>query len=236
MGLVSVASVTLRPECFGRYEELVQELADAAIRKQESWRWTTHQVAFGRVGLYHFVSRVPDFKSIQQHGQVHELTRRVLGEKRGSDLFQEANACTLGLRQTISRERPDLSYLEQPEPRLAPASLVTQLSARPGRHAACETLLRKLAEAIPKVGEATQLIVFQILVGNPRVYWSVRPLESLGELDDQQPPAGLLQQAFGPAEGGVALRRGGKALAALETSLTLYREDLSNPPDPTASR
>ena len=57
-----------------------------------------------------------------------------------------------------------------------------------------------------------------------------RNLDALGELDNQLPPQELLNQAFGPAEGGLIYRAGLDAIDSIERSILLYREELSNPP------
>ena len=53
-------------------------------------------------------------------------------------------------------ERPDLSYPAEFEQRAFPAALVTLVRAQPGKQEACEELIRKVAEAIPKLGEPAQ--------------------------------------------------------------------------------
>ena len=135
----------------------------------------------------------------------------------------------MSLRQTISRERPDLSCPPDRRDRGYPAAIVTVLRARPGRQEACEELIRKLAEAIPKVGDPARLVAFQTLVGDLAQYWTVRPLQNLGELDRQALPADLLNQAFGAAEGGLIFRSGLEAIDDVRREIVLYREDLSNP-------
>ena len=50
MALITVATHTVRLDLFQRYEELVGEVANAAVHKREKWNWTAHQVAFGETG------------------------------------------------------------------------------------------------------------------------------------------------------------------------------------------
>ena len=228
MALTMVQTDNVRTDRIDRYQELVRELAQAAASKQEGWRWSAHQVAFGPAGIFHYTTRLADFAEVQQRGNVEELARRVLGDQRGAEILREANECILSNRSTISMERPDLSYPPEELERPAPAALVTVARALPGKQETCEELLRKLAEAIPKTDEPARIYSFQTVIGDPLVYWSVRPLESLDQLDEQLQPAALLDKAFGPAEGGLIFRSGLEAIERVQRSITLYREDLSN--------
>jgi hypothetical protein len=181
------------------------------------------------VNTIHFVSEAPDFAAIGVRGLPDELVRRLLGEKDGNEWLQQANECVLAVRQTISRERPDLSYPPERTVRRYPVALVTVLRARPGRQEACEELLRKVAEAIPKAGDPARLVAYQTLVGELTQYWTVRPLEDLGQLDRQTQPSDLLNKAFGAAEGGLIFRTGLEAIEQVRREIGFYREDLSNP-------
>ena len=132
-------------------------------------------------------------------------------------------------QQFIATDRPDLSYPPAEEGRIFPAMVVTRLVASPGRQEACEEVIRKVAEAIPKVDDKSRLITYQTLVGNLAEYHSLRPLEDLSELDDQRTPQDLLVQAFGPAEGGLIYRSGLDAMTSMQRSILAYRPDMSNP-------
>jgi hypothetical protein len=229
MALITVATHTVRLVLFQRYEELIGEVANAAVRKREKWNWTAHQVAFGEAGTLHYATLDQDFAAIQQRGQVDDMVRRVMGEKPGNELLREVNECMLTLRQTVSMDRPDLSYPAEFEQRAFPAALVTLVRAQPGKQEACEELIRKVAEAIPKLGEPARILTRQTLIGDPLLYWTVRPLDDLSQLDEQRWTAALLEQAFGAAEGGLIYRSGLEAIERAQRSISLYREDLSNP-------
>ena len=229
MALTIVQTDTVRMDRIRRYEDLVRKLAQAARLGQEGWHWSAHQVAFGAGGRFHYTSRCDDFAALQRQGSVDELVRRVMGEERGAEILQQMNECIVDSRSTISTDRSDLSYpAEEPE-QVSPAALVTAVRARPGGQEACEELIRKIAEAIPKTEEPARIHTLQILIGDPQLYWTVRPLESLDLLDSQLQPAALLDKAFGPAEGGLIFRSGLEAIDHVERTITMYREDLSNP-------
>jgi hypothetical protein len=219
----------VRPERFSAYEEAVRRLAERAIQRKEGFRWTAHQTAFGELGTVHFVSEDSDWTGIGTRGLPEQMVRRVMGEEKGQALLEELNGCILGGRSVISTDRPDLSCPPEEIERTRPAAAVTTLRVRPGGQEAFEELMRKIAEAVPKVDDPGRLITYQPLVGNLRTFWVVRPLQDLAELDDQLQPEELLTKAFGAAEGGLIFRSGLEALEDAERQIVLYREDLSNP-------
>ena len=108
-------------------------------------------------------------------------------------------------------------------------SVVTVLRVRPGHQDAAEELIRKLAEAIPKVDDPARLITYQSVIGDLRTLWTVRPIASLADLDRQLAPNDLLNKAFGSGEGGLIGRAGMEALESVERSILVLRADLSNP-------
>ncbi len=106
---------------------------------------------------------------------------------------------------------------------------VTQIRARPGAQEECEELIRKVAEAIPKVDDPSRFTTWQTLMGDRLAYGIAFPLSGIGDLDKRLSPAELLEKAFGTSEGGLIYRQGREAISKLQTSISMYREDLSNP-------
>jgi hypothetical protein len=229
MSLIAVYSDQVRLEQATRYEELIQEIAQSAVKRKEKWNWTAHQVSFGSVGAFHYVTEAADWTTIQQRGEVEDLIRRVLREKRGDEVLQQLNECLVSTRRTISIDRPDLSYPPDEERQTSPLAMVTRVRTVPGKQEACEEVIRKIAEAIPKVGDGTRLDTFQTLVGDGLQYWTVRPMEDLSELDDRLLVPDLLDKAFGTAEGGLIFRSGREAIESLQREIVRQRDDLSNP-------
>ena len=92
----------------------------------------------------------------------------------------------------------------------------------------CEELIRKIAEAIPKVDDPTRFTAWQTLMGDRLTYGVAFPLSRISDLDERLSPAALLEKAFGSSEGSLIYRQGRQAISALQTSISVYREDLSN--------
>ena len=212
-----VTSVTVRPDGLVQFQEAVATLAAACQKKKEPWRYTAHQTLFGQSLTLHFASQAESFEGIQELGTVEELWLRVLGEQAGLEAMGRANDSIQNLEQTVSVDRPDLSYAEGiGSPAEYPYAVVTTAQARPGHTEAAE--------------ELTRMIVYQVVFGQIGAYWTVRPLASLAELDQQLPAPELLTQAFGNAEGGLIWRSGTEAVEQARREVLRFRPDLSHPP------
>jgi len=230
MGFNRVTTIALRPDRIVTFQQQVAELANAAAEREEAWHWTAHQVVFGEGPKIHFASRAETFEDIEAQGQVEQLWPRAMGETRGLEAMTRVQECIQSIDQTISIDRPDLSYVDDlAPPDEYPYAAVTMARARPGQADGCEELIRKVAEAIPKVGDRSKLMTFQVMFGDLNAYWTLRPLRSIRELDAQLPATDLLNQAFGHAEGGLLWRSGSEAIEEARREVVLYHPELSNP-------
>jgi hypothetical protein len=229
MPLASILSVQVRPDRVVEYEELVRDLAASAVDQGDAFHWTAHQTLYGEVGTLYFVTEDPDFAGVAARGNTQELILRVLGEDEGAKTLASMLECTISQQVTISTDRPELSYPPEQADRIFPAAVVTQIRVRPGGQESLEELIRKISEAIPKVGDSSRIVTYQVMVGMLSEYWTVRSLEDLSELDEQLPTAELLNQAFGAAEGGLIYRAGLEAIDEVKRQIVVYRQDLSNP-------
>lgn len=228
MTLSMVNSVTLRPALMRQFEESVAQLAAKASQKDEPWKWTAHQPLFGDARRIHFVYEAPGFAEVAKLGTVEELWTRVMGAQKGAALFDRANECMEASEHTVSIDRLDLSHPPELAPPAYPYAVVTAARVRPGHAEAAEELIRKIAEAIPKIDDPARIITFQSIVGDLHTYWTVRPLRSLEDIDAQLPAPELLNQAFGPGEGGLIWRTGNEAMVEVRREIMARRDDLSN--------
>jgi hypothetical protein len=229
MALLSVLSESILPERLDAFEEGVRTLAKRAVEKKEGWIWNAHQTAFGELGTFYFVSQAESWSELAGRGTTEAMVQRVLGEKEGTRLLADVRGCLREAQQTISLDRPDLSYPPDVAGQVSPFHVVTLARVRAGGQETFEEFLRKIAEAIPKVDDPGRTLVLQTLVGDLREYRIVRPLGDLRELDAQAAPQDLLLKAFGPAEGGLLFRTGLESLEHVERRILVHRADLSNP-------
>lgn len=227
MPLTTVLSIQTRPEKSLEYEDLLRELAERARERDDPGRYTTHQTLFGELGAFHFVSRNDDWSSLSSRGMVQQIIARVMGEEEGREWSRRSTACIATAVHQVSVDRPDLSYPPDGE-EPAPLAVVTLAHARPGGQEACEELIRKVAEAIPKLDDPTRIVAYQSAIGDLSQYWTVRPLDALDDLDEQRQAQDLLVQAFGASEGGLIWRSGVQAIQEARREIVALRPDLSN--------
>lgn len=227
MSLMTVLSVSIRPDRFGRYEAGVQRVAEKAVSAKEPLEWAAHQVMIGALGTIHYTSECPDWATLSKREPVDMMVRRLMGDTGGAQLMEQLADCIVAERYTVGRERADLSHPPDPHTPIRPFGLVTLLRARSGGEDAIEELIRKLAHAIPEVKDPRRFVAYQTVIGNLRTYWTVVPLADVAELDSFVPLPDLLQRAFG-AEGVLIYRTGMNALENMERQITVVRPELSN--------
>jgi hypothetical protein len=231
MAVNTTLSVEVQPGAIVRYTAKIAELAAAARKKREKFTWGTYQTLFGERMRLHFVSSAEGFGALQERGTPADLVGRVLGDAAAPQFLTELGSCVAAQRMTVSVDRPDLSHVRNPlPPGSVRAASVTRILVRPGARDAFEELMRRLAEAIPKMDEPLQLLTRQVVIGNLAEYLAILPLQELRELDAHRAPELLLTEAFGPGEGGHLFRTGGEAVQAIEREIVSLREELSNPP------
>jgi hypothetical protein len=230
MALHTVLTVQVQPSALVRYIAGIQRLAEAARKKKEKFTWGTYQTLFGERMLFHFVSSAETFGQLGTRGTVPELVARVLGAAEAPRFQEEVGSCIVEQGLTVGIDRPDLSYVRgELQPSEVRAASVTRVRIRSGAREGFEELLRKIAEAIPKLDEPAQLITRQIIIGNTAEYVAIRPLRELADLDAQRAPDRLLTDAFGGGEGGLIFRTGGDAIEHIEREIVAYVDELSNP-------
>ena len=229
MSLTGVNHVYVRPEELREFEEQIEELSGRAASAKDRFRWSAHQSLWGEPNHFAFVYKTETFEDMEKLGRIPELWERNFKDDAAKRMAR-TNECIQSIEHIVLVDRAELSYPpDNVDPTAYPYAAVTQVRGRPGHAEACEELIRKLAEAIPKVDDPAHLMTFQNYFGNLDEYWLVRPLDDLGQLDTQLMGQPLLDKAFGPAEGGLFWRAGTEAIAFAKRELVAYRPELSNP-------
>jgi hypothetical protein len=229
MALTTSLRVSVRPDAIHRHEDCVRRLVGRARPDPDSFSWTAYQIVAGVVGAYFYGSEADDWASLTARESTDALTRRLFGEEEGSSLLEQMNNGVTGARLIVFRDRPDLSYfpeqVDQP-----PAFIIrTRIRACAGGQDACEELIRKVAETVPKVDDPRRFRTLQTLIGDLNEYSIVRTVSDPAHLDHERTVPDLLNEVFGAAEGGLLLRTGREAIESVQSDLALYRDDLSNP-------
>ncbi len=230
MSLVNVLSVELKPEKIPEYQLRVMELVQKSREIGDEFHWTAHESIYGEIDTIHFSSTVLNFEDMSKRGTVIDMLLRVYGEDKAVEALKGFGSCVRSERMTVSLDRLDLSYLpEEVGTTAQAASVVTVLRSRLGQQEACEELIRKTAEAIPKLGDEPPMVTFKVIAGDLSEYWMSRPVDDIGQLDQIRPDAQLLNEAFGNAEGGLIYRAGMQATESATRSIVRFKAELSNP-------
>lgn len=227
MSLMTVFSVSVRPDRFSTYEARVHRLAEKAVAQKEPFEWEARQVAAGALGTIHFTSACRDWAALSERPPADELIRKVMGDTEGAQLLEQLSECVISERYTVGQERGDLSCPPDSDSPMKPFGTVTIMRARPGGQDAVEELIRKVAQAIPQAKDTRRFRAFQTVLGDLRTYWAAVPLGDVAELDTMLPLPELLYKAFG-AEGALVYRTGMDAVEHIERQLTILRPELSN--------
>ncbi len=217
----------VKPEQLDVYEEKVKHLADRAATAQETQVWGAYATAVGDAGKYYYAMQAPDFEKLAAQGSASDMIIRVLGQKEGAKWLREVRACLLHESQTISIDRPDLSF-SRTAPQLPTLAVVTACRIRPDGREAFEEFARKIAEAIQKLEAPSSLMTRQVVVGDLHEYRLIRPLTSLADLEKVTQAGDLLTQAFGTAEGSLFFRTGTSAVERVERRVVELRNELSH--------
>lgn len=228
MSILSVVRYQLRPEKSAVWEGAVAKIAKRAGEKKDRLHWGCAQVAGGELGAFQIVIPAESFAEAAGRETPAALIGRLFDAKEAERLVADSSSAITGLSSAILRERPELGYASEETRRQPVAAVVTRMIVRPGHRDACEELLRKIAEAIPKTDDIRRFRVYQPLVGDLRLLAAVRPIFALAELDEATSVEELLHQAFGMAEGGLVFRAGLEGAEALTSELLLMRPDLSH--------
>jgi len=227
MALLTVHSARMRPERARTYEAGIRRIAQRAAERKERGHWQAQEVAFGSIGTLYLIQEHVDWAALGEQDPPPVYMARLFGEREGTELYHEMSECLAEVRYTVSQDRPDLSYAPHVRALTPALTLVTFLRARPSSIPACEELIGKVAEAIPKADDPSRLFAYQTVIGDLRTYWTVRPIQRVEELDQVLPPHELLVRAFGADEGDRIYRKGIDALQHAERQMTVLRPDLS---------
>src|SRR5262245_35179807 len=122
MSLLSVLHHSVRPDQLGTYEEKLRQLSELALKRKESFHWNGFQTAIGELGNFYFAAQAESWSALDKRGTPEELVQRLMGEKEGRSWLAETAACLHQATQTVSVDRPELSYAPDTPPR-APFAL-----------------------------------------------------------------------------------------------------------------
>lgn len=211
-----------------RHEEAVRKLAERARKDADTLHWMAYQVIGGQSGHYFYASQAETWAELVAREAPDAMAQRLFGEAKGRELLEQINKGIHSMQNVVLQDRPELSYAGEQTEEPAPLLIRTRLKVRPGGQDACEELIRKVAEAVPKADDPRRFTTLQVVTGDLQEYSIVQPVRDPQVLDQQRTVANLLNEAFGSDEGGLVWRTGRESLAEVRSDLCAHREDLSN--------
>ena len=229
MSILTVVRYSIRPELTATFESLVSRVADRAAELDEALHWTCGQVIAGDVTRYNIVMQSESLAEAAERDGTGVLLARLFGDDAGQQIQIEIAECIKEVQTSMLRERLDLSYPNDQATSAPIAAVVVRAEIQRGQQIEAEEFFRKIAEAVPKVGDERRFTVWQPVLGNLGEMFSVRPVFDLAQLDQISAIPELLTSAFGSSQAKKMHRAGLEALARVESELLLLREDLSHP-------
>jgi hypothetical protein len=229
MPIMTAVRYAVRPGQLAVFESQVARVAEAASQTQDPPFWTCGQVAGGELGSFIIAMWSESVAEAVEREDAAALVARLFEEDEAIELMQRVGRSLESVSSTIMRDAPALSYSEEREAEIPIAAVVNRIAVRPGHLEACEELIRKVAEAVPKTGDIRRFTTYQPIIGDLQTRVTVRPILDLTELDETLPLEELLADAFGAAEGGLIYRAGLESMQRVRSELVRLRPDLSNP-------
>jgi hypothetical protein len=229
MSILTVYQYSLRAGKIATFEAALREVSARAREGGESLHWTTAQAISGELTTLDIAFLSVSLAEAAARENPTALIERLFGEGRGLEMAARMGNCIAGIRSTMLRDRPDLSYPSQVSRGLPAGAVVLRAATRPGHQAECEILIRMIAEAIPKTEDIRRFTAWQPVMGDLSGIFTLRPVYDLDELDAVGPVSELLITAFGMESGRRIYREGLESIEQMESRLLRVREDLSHP-------
>jgi hypothetical protein len=226
MSILTVLTYTLRPEKLAQWEGAMVRITNAANKANDPMHWMYSEALGGEANNVNLGFLDESMAQAAARESAPQFLLRLFGAKEGASQLAETSECIQSVETMMLRDRPELSYPAD-RAEVPVAFVTTQLTFHPERQEECEEMIRKIAEAVPKVGEPRHFTIYQPVIGNMRQIGSVRSIFDLAQLDQVLPLRQLLNEAFGAAEGGVIYRTGMEAVEEMRTRLLRVRPELS---------
>jgi hypothetical protein len=231
MAINTVVRYRIRPDRIPVWESALADITKRANEANDAVHYFCAQIQGGELGGYDIVLPGETVAEAASRDPAPALIARLFDSEEAARIMADTSGSILGAESSILRDRPELAYPEDEGRSDLLAAVVTTAIVRPGHREAVEELFRKVAEAIPKTGDARRFSAWQPLIGDMRALYAVRPVHEWSDLDEVGTVDGLLDQAFGAAEGGLIFRAAGEGLESLTSELLLLRPDLSRRPE-----
>jgi len=233
--LISVTTVTVKPEKRQAFDALAAKLADLN-RRHGGGNPIAMEPYYGPRHTIRFVSFYGTAAELEAaRGQLTGALSKGLGEEGARRLWDQLNATLESTYVELRRRAPALSH-RMPEDRAGQMKLLGQSRflwvrtnvLKSGVVSDFSELQKRMKDAMQKAGDPEPLAVSSSLTGTTTYYW-IRYLKSLADLD-RFAKFSLSAAMSADAYREWSRRRGGMTLAR-DTEIVRFIPQLSNPPE-----
>ena len=236
--LLDVFTVQAKPEKMAQFEAVAKKIA-AANRQNKGSDWIAVSQEYGAGHTIRFISTRPSFAAIETaNAAFMGAMIKAYGQAGTEQIFREGDTCMEKAWSEVRRRRWELSS-NAPADDAAMARMLgesrwvqtTMVRVRPGMGLKAEEQIRAVKAANEKATPKITMLVSQAVSGQTgTVYYITTLRKSLAELDGAPSMAQLLgEEAYGAFQKGVS-----DSVVNTESTISRFRPELSNPPDPIA--
>ena len=237
--LLDVFTVQVKPEKMAQFEVVAKKIA-AANRQNKGSDWLALSQEYGQGHTIRFISTRPSFAAIETANTAFMGAMiKAHGQAGTEQIFRDGDGCMESARSEVRRRRWELSS-NVPADAAAMARMLgearwvqtTMVRVRPGMGLKAEEQIRAVKAANERANPKITMLVSQAVTGQTgTVYYVTTLRKSLGELDGAPPLAQLLgEEGYGAFQKGVS-----DSVVNTESTISRFRPELSNPPEPIAA-
>lgn len=234
-GYQDVTAVHVKPEKRAEFDAICKKIAEAN-RRNKGYNWTASQVIYGERNTFYFVSSQSTYGDIEKGFDVFDgALTKAYGQAGAEKIFQDFDNTLVSSRSEVRRRRWELSanppadtadYMK----RVGETRWVrtTTVHVRVGQAMVFESAMKDLKAALENANPPVNNYVSEAVAGqHGTVFYIVRLLKSMGELDGAKPVSELM--------GDEAYQKYLKAITdsveGSETILQRLLPEASNPPE-----
>jgi hypothetical protein len=237
--LLDVFTVQVKPDKMAQFEAVSKKIV-AANRQNKGSDWLAVSQEYGPGHTIRFISTRPSFAAIETaNAAFMGAMIKAHGQAGTEQIFREGDTCMEKAWSEVRRRRWELSS-NAPADAAAMARLTGEarwvqtaiVRVRPGMGPKVEEQIRALKAANERANPKITMLVSQAVTGQTgTVYYVTYLRKSLAELDGAPSTAQLLgEDAYG-----AFLKASSEAVVNTEYTISRFRPELSNPPDPIAA-
>jgi quinol monooxygenase YgiN len=234
--LLDVLTVQVKPDKVAQFDAASKKIV-AANRQNKGSDWVALTQEYGPGYTVRFISTRASYAAIEESSQAFMAAmNKAYGKAATEQIFHDVDSCLESSQSEIRRRRWELSS-NVPADASALAAMIgearwvqtTVVHVRPGQGPKAEEQLQAIKAANEKAATKVTVLVSQAASGQTgTVYYVTTLRKSLGEIDSATP----LPKLLGDDGFAAFLKASAEAVLSTESTISRFRPDWSNPPEP----